>query len=65
MTYIHLLIVLNWCFHFFRFVTLLQGDKFQQYKSQFPETVLNTTMEAYPLLKNKLKTELSYIHSND
>ena len=36
--------------------TLLQGDKFQQYNSQFPETALNTTMEAYPLLnKNKLK----------
>ncbi len=47
-------------------MTLLQGDKFKQYKSQFPETVLNTTMEAYPLLnKNKLKTELSHIYSND
>ncbi|KAM3858515.1 zinc finger MYM-type protein 1-like [Diretmus argenteus] len=46
--------------------TLLQGDKFQQYVSQFPEAVLNTTMEAYPLLnKNKLKTELSLIYSND
>ena len=46
-------------------MTLLHGDKFQQYKSQFPETVLNTTMEEYPLLnKNKLKTELSHIYSN-
>ncbi|KAJ8349613.1 hypothetical protein SKAU_G00247430 [Synaphobranchus kaupii] len=46
--------------------TLLQGDKFQQYNSQFPEAALNTTMEAYPLLnKSKLKTELSLIYSND
>ncbi|XP_030267317.1 zinc finger MYM-type protein 1-like isoform X2 [Sparus aurata] len=46
--------------------TLLQGDKFQQYNSQFPEAALNTTVEAYPLLnKNKLKTELSLIYSNE
>ncbi|XP_063755768.1 zinc finger MYM-type protein 1-like [Eleginops maclovinus] len=46
--------------------TLLQADRFQQYRSQFPEAALNTTMEAYPLLnKNKLKTELSLIYSND
>ncbi|KAJ8369470.1 hypothetical protein SKAU_G00094980 [Synaphobranchus kaupii] len=46
--------------------TLLQGDKFQQYNSQFPEAALNTTMEAYPLLnKSKLKTELALIYSND
>ena len=47
--------------------TLLQGDRFQQYNSQFPEAALNTTMEAYrPLLnKSKLKTELSLIYSND
>ncbi|XP_074537968.1 uncharacterized protein LOC141799561 [Halichoeres trimaculatus] len=46
--------------------TLLQADRFQQYHSQFPEAALNTTMEAYPLLnKNKLKTELALIYSND
>ncbi|XP_063744370.1 zinc finger MYM-type protein 1-like [Eleginops maclovinus] len=46
--------------------TLLQADRFQQYRSQFPEAALNTTMEAYPLLnKNKLKTELALIYSND
>ncbi|CAL9687151.1 unnamed protein product [Knipowitschia caucasica] len=46
--------------------TLLQADRFQQYHSQFPEAALNTTVEAYPMLnKNKLKTELSLIYSND
>lgn len=46
--------------------TLLQGDKFHEYNSQFPEAALNTTMEAYPLLnKSKLKTELSLIYSNN
>ncbi|XP_063762101.1 uncharacterized protein LOC134879487 [Eleginops maclovinus] len=43
-----------------------EADRFQQYRSQFPEAALNTTMEAYPLLnKNKLKTELALIYSND
>ncbi|XP_051802843.1 uncharacterized protein LOC127533566 [Acanthochromis polyacanthus] len=45
--------------------TLLQGDRFQEYDSQFPEAALNTTMEAYPMLnKGKLKTELSLIFSS-
>ncbi|KAE8296839.1 hypothetical protein D5F01_LYC05608 [Larimichthys crocea] len=44
----------------------LDADRFQQHHSQFPEAALNTTMEAYPLLnKNKLKTELVLIYSND
>ena len=46
--------------------TLLQGDKFPQYRSRFPEEALNTTMEAYPVLnKSKLKIELSLIYRND
>lgn len=55
----------KWRFSFTKHLisaTLLQGDKFQDYKeynSQFPKVELNTTIEAYPLLKkSKLKTEL-------
>jgi len=46
--------------------TLLQADRFEQYKSAFPNEVLRTTVGAYTMLNgNKLKTELSLIYSKD
>ncbi|KAG7265203.1 hypothetical protein CRUP_030317 [Coryphaenoides rupestris] len=46
--------------------TLLQADRFEQYKSAFPNEVLRTTAGAYPMLNgNKLKTELRLIYSKD
>ncbi|KAM3863784.1 cytosolic phospholipase A2 gamma-like [Diretmus argenteus] len=44
--------------------TLLQGDRFDQYKTAFPEDALSKTVKAYPMLTgSKLKTELSLIYS--
>ncbi|XP_077470343.1 zinc finger MYM-type protein 1-like [Stigmatopora argus] len=46
--------------------TLLLGDRFEDYRSKFPETALNSTANAYPLLnKSKLKVELVVIYGND
>lgn len=45
--------------------TLLQGDVFPQHSQTFPDSALDTTVEAYPSLdKARLKTELSLIYSN-
>ncbi|RXN19422.1 zinc finger MYM-type 1-like protein [Labeo rohita] len=46
--------------------TLLQGDLFPQHQKTFPDSALDTTVEAYPSLdKARLKTELSLIYSNE
>ncbi|XP_051541447.1 uncharacterized protein LOC127433514 [Myxocyprinus asiaticus] len=46
--------------------TLLQGDRFEQYKMAFPEDALSNTLKAYPVLHgSKLKTELSHIYSKE
>lgn len=46
--------------------TLLQGDLFQQHSRKFPDSALQTTVEAYPSLdKARLKTELSLIYENE
>ncbi|KAL2095588.1 hypothetical protein ACEWY4_007736 [Coilia grayii] len=46
--------------------TLLQGDLFQQHSRTFPDSALETTVEAYPSLdKARLKTELSLIYDNE
>ncbi|XP_039648866.1 zinc finger MYM-type protein 1-like [Perca fluviatilis] len=46
--------------------TLLQGDRFEEYKDTFPEDALSSTMKAYPMLSgSKLKTELSLIYSKE
>ncbi|KAL0149148.1 hypothetical protein M9458_055580 [Cirrhinus mrigala] len=46
--------------------TLLQGDLFPQHHKMFPDSALDTTVEAYPSLdKARLKTELSLIYSNE
>ncbi|XP_078146193.1 uncharacterized protein LOC144542787 [Centroberyx gerrardi] len=46
--------------------TLLQGDLFPEHTVKFPDSALETTVEAYPMLnKAKLKTELSLIYEND
>lgn len=46
--------------------TLLQGDLFPQHHKTFPDSALDTTVEAYPSLdKARLKTELSLIYSNE
>ncbi|XP_077585920.1 zinc finger MYM-type protein 1-like [Stigmatopora nigra] len=46
--------------------TLLLSDRFEHYRSKFPETALNSTADAYPLLnKSKLKVELAVIYGND
>ena len=45
--------------------TLSHGELFQQHGVKFPDTVLETTAGAYPMLnKAKLKTELSLICEN-
>ncbi|XP_039592508.1 uncharacterized protein LOC120515512 [Polypterus senegalus] len=45
--------------------TLLHGELFPQHSVTFPESALETTVEAYPMLnKAKLKTELSLIYEN-
>ncbi|XP_016119634.1 uncharacterized protein, partial [Sinocyclocheilus grahami] len=45
--------------------TLLHGEMFPQHSVKFPESALETTVEAYPMLnKAKLKTELSLIYEN-
>ena len=47
-------------------VPLLQGDLFPQHSTMFPDSALQTTVEAYPMLdKARLKTELSLIYEND
>lgn len=44
----------------------MQGDLFPQHSRKFPDSALETTVEAYPLLdKARLKTELSLIYSNE
>ncbi|CAB1433771.1 unnamed protein product [Pleuronectes platessa] len=46
--------------------TLLQGDLFPQHSVKFPDSALETTVEAYPTLdKAKLKTELSLVYENE
>ncbi|KAJ8335756.1 hypothetical protein SKAU_G00390980 [Synaphobranchus kaupii] len=46
--------------------TLLQGDRYAQYSTAFPEDALRSTLKAYPMLNgSKLKTELSLIYSKD
>ncbi|XP_064180996.1 zinc finger MYM-type protein 1-like isoform X1 [Anguilla rostrata] len=46
--------------------TLLQGDLFPAHTVKFPDSALETAVEAYPMLnKAKLKTELSLIYEND
>ncbi|KAM6903759.1 uncharacterized protein PEZ65_018550 [Lycodopsis pacificus] len=45
--------------------TLLHGALFPQHSLTFPESVLEKTVEAYPMLNQaKLKTELSHIYEN-
>ncbi|XP_028433371.1 uncharacterized protein LOC114555277 [Perca flavescens] len=45
--------------------TLLHGELFPQHSVKLPDTALETTVEAYPMLnKAKLKTELSLIYEN-
>ncbi|MED6252325.1 hypothetical protein ATANTOWER_010180 [Ataeniobius toweri] len=45
--------------------TLLQGDLFSQHNKKFPDSALDTTVEANPSPdKARLKTELSLIYSN-
>ncbi|KAF1378317.1 hypothetical protein PFLUV_G00189290 [Perca fluviatilis] len=46
--------------------TLLQGDLFPQHSRKFPDSALETTVDAYPMLdKARLKTELSLIFENE
>ncbi|XP_060778845.1 zinc finger MYM-type protein 1-like isoform X2 [Neoarius graeffei] len=46
--------------------TLLQGDRFEQYKVMFPEDALSSTLKAYPMLNgSRLKTELRLIYSKE
>ncbi|XP_041846740.1 uncharacterized protein LOC121643403 isoform X2 [Melanotaenia boesemani] len=46
--------------------TLLQGDLFPQHSQTFPDSALDTTVEACPSLdKARLKTELSMIYGNE
>ncbi|XP_071371303.1 zinc finger MYM-type protein 1-like [Centroberyx affinis] len=46
--------------------TLLQGDLFPEHTVKFPDSALETTVEAYPMLnKAKLKTELTLIYENN
>ena len=46
--------------------TLLQADLFQQHSRKFPDSALETTLEAYPSLdKARLQTELSLIYENE
>ncbi|XP_030612064.1 zinc finger MYM-type protein 1-like [Archocentrus centrarchus] len=46
--------------------TLLQGDRFEQYNTAFPEDALSNTLKAYPVLnRDKLKTELTLIYSKE
>ncbi|KAA8587759.1 hypothetical protein FQN60_016621 [Etheostoma spectabile] len=46
--------------------TLLEGDRFVEYCSEFPEEALNTTLKAYPMLNGtKLKTEFTLICSKE
>ncbi|KAK0142686.1 Zinc finger MYM-type protein 1 [Merluccius polli] len=46
--------------------TLLQGDLFPQHSRKFPDSALETTVDAYPMLeKARLKTELSLIYENE
>ena len=46
--------------------TLLQGELFPQHTVKFPDSALEITAEAYPMLnKAKLKTELTLIFEND
>ncbi|XP_062261961.1 zinc finger MYM-type protein 1-like [Platichthys flesus] len=46
--------------------TLLRGDLFPEHDRRFPDSALDTTVEAYPMLsKAKLKTELSLIYKNN
>ncbi|XP_041946472.1 zinc finger MYM-type protein 1-like [Alosa sapidissima] len=46
--------------------TLLQGDLFSQHSRKFPDSALQTTVDAYPMLdKARLKTELSLIYENE
>ena len=45
---------------------MLQGDRYAQYITAFPEDALRNTLKAYPMLNgSKLKTELSLIYSKD
>ncbi|KAM6925872.1 zinc finger MYM-type protein 1-like [Lycodopsis pacificus] len=45
--------------------TLLHGELFPQHSVRFPDSALETTVEAYPMLNQaKLKTELSLIYEN-
>ena len=46
--------------------TLLHGELFPQHSVKLPDTALETTVEAYPMLnKAKLKTQLSLIYENN
>ena len=46
--------------------TLLQGDLFPQHSVKFPDSALETTVEAYLTLDMaKLKTELSLVYENE
>ncbi|KAL6455129.1 hypothetical protein MHYP_G00311090 [Metynnis hypsauchen] len=46
--------------------TLLQGNRFEQYNTAFPEDALSNTIKAYPVLhQGELKTELSLIYSKE
>ncbi|XP_034720673.1 uncharacterized protein LOC117939438 [Etheostoma cragini] len=46
--------------------TLLQGDRFEEYKGSFLEDALSSTVKAYPMLSgSKLKMELSLIYSKE
>ncbi|KAG1924938.1 zinc finger MYM-type protein [Pimephales promelas] len=46
--------------------TLLQGDLFPQHSRKFPDSALQTTVDAYPMLdKARLKTQLTLIYENE
>lgn len=46
--------------------TLLLGDLFRKHSLKFPETALELTAEAYPMLnKAKLRRELSLLYENE
>ena len=46
--------------------TLLQGDLFPQHRKKFPDTALEATVDAYPMLdKARLKTKLSLIYEHE
>ncbi|KAL6455123.1 hypothetical protein MHYP_G00364300 [Metynnis hypsauchen] len=46
--------------------TLLQGNRFEQYNTAFPEEALSNTIKAYPVLRQgELKTEVSLIYSKE